>query len=99
MQASRSIISSSNHGEHLARNGSRKLGPVKSPSVPNTPDVEIVNHGSVVAFHLLSQNAKTFVDENVQAEGWQFWGDALCVDHRFAESLAEGMQEHGLVLA
>ncbi len=65
----------------------------------NIPDVQIVNHGSVVAFHLLSQNAKTFVDENVQAEGWQFMGDALCVDHRFAGDLAEGMRENGLVLA
>jgi len=72
---------------------------VKSPAVPNTPDVEIVNHGSVVAFHLLSQNAKTFVDENVQAEGWQFMGDALCVDHRFAVISQRVCRENGLVLA
>ena len=65
----------------------------------NTPGVQIVNHGSVVAFHLLSQNAKTFVDENVQTESWQFMGDALCVDHRFASDLAEGMRESGLVLS
>jgi len=72
---------------------------VKSPAVPNTPDVIVENHGSVVAFHLLSQNAKTFVDENVQAEGWQFMGDALCVDHRFASDLADVMRENGLVIA
>ena len=65
----------------------------------NTQDVQIVNHGSVVAFHLLSQNAKTFVNENVQAEDWQFMGNALCVDHRFAESLAEAMRENRLVLS
>ena len=59
-------------------------------------DVEVVFHGSVVAFHLLSQDAKNFVDENVAAEGWQFMGDALCVDFRFAENLAEGMRENGL---
>ena len=68
-------------------------------SAPTRADVHVINHGSVVAFHLISQNAKTFVDENVQAEGWQFMGDALCVDHRFAGDLAEGMRENGLVLA
>ena len=68
-------------------------------SAPARADVHVINHGSVVAFHLLSQNAKTFVDENVQAEGWQFMGDALCDDYRFAGDLAEGMRENGLVLA
>jgi len=67
--------------------------------VNTNPDVQIVNHGSVFAFHLLSQNAQEFVDENVQTERWQFMGNALCVDHRFAGDLADAMRENGLVLA
>jgi hypothetical protein len=59
-------------------------------------DVEVVFHGSVVAFHLLSQDAKNFVEEFTDADGWQFMGNALCVDHRMAEGLVDGMLEHGL---
>jgi hypothetical protein len=59
-------------------------------------DVEIVNHGSIVAFHLLSKDAKTFVEEFTDADGWQFMGNALCVDWRMAQHLAEGMLNAGL---
>ena len=59
-------------------------------------DVEIVNHGSVVAFHLLSQDAKDFVNEFTDADGWQFMGNALCVEWRMAENLTEDMMAHGL---
>jgi hypothetical protein len=59
-------------------------------------DVEVHFHGSVVAFHLLSPAGKAFVEEFVDAAGWQYMGDALCVDHRFAEGLAAGMMENGL---
>lgn len=59
-------------------------------------DVEVVSHGSVVAFHLLSKAAKDFVNENTDADGWQFMGNALCVDWRMAEGLVDGMRENGL---
>jgi hypothetical protein len=38
------------------------------------------------------------VSENVQSDA-QFFGDALVVEHRYAQDLATGISEAGLVLA
>jgi hypothetical protein len=44
-------------------------------------DVHVVNHGSLFAFELLSQQAREWVDQNV-SEDAQFFGGALMVEHR-----------------
>jgi len=66
--------------------------------MPNTkPDVRITGLGaSIVQFHLLTDAAKDFVEGEVQTEGWQIMGQALCVDTRFADGLRELMLEYGL---
>ncbi len=60
-------------------------------------DVRITGWGaSVVQFHLLTKAARDFVNENVEAEGWQWLGRALCVDHGYADGLRELMLDNGL---
>jgi hypothetical protein len=60
-------------------------------------DVTIHDCGSIVQFELHTEAAKTWFAENVQAEGWQWFGnDRLNVDHRYAGHLAEGIIDAGL---
>lgn len=62
-------------------------------------DVRVRDAGSIVQFFLLTQKAKDWVRENVESEGWQWMGQALCVDHRYATDLINGMLEAGLELS
>lgn len=61
-------------------------------------DVAILDQGSLVGFRPLTDAAKTFIAENVQAESWQWLGRTLMVEHRFADNLIAGMQADGLVV-
>ena len=61
-------------------------------------DVEISNHGSLLLFHLLSDRATEWVDENVSDERIMF-GCAIVVEHRYAFDLARGMIHDGLAVA
>jgi hypothetical protein len=60
-------------------------------------DVVIRNEGSLILFHLLTPEAHEFVDRNV-SEDAQYFGNALAVEPRYAECLANGMIEAGLEL-
>lgn len=62
----------------------------------NTLDVYVEDHGSIVQFEPRTEEARQWFDENVQAEGWQWLGNRLCVDHRLAKHLREGIQIAGL---
>ena len=63
-------------------------------------DVEVYNDGSTFVFKPLTDAAKAWVKENVSLESWQKWaGDSFVVEHRFAENVARGMLEAGLVVA
>ena len=59
------------------------------------PDVRVENHGTVFRFVALSDEAEAWIEENVEAEPWQFMG-GLVVDHGYAAPLAAGMQADGL---
>lgn len=60
-------------------------------------DVVISDQGSIVLFRPRSQEAKDWIEENVDPEAMWF-GHALVVEHRFASYLIEGMAEAGLAL-
>lgn len=63
-----------------------------------TPDVLVANEGTVFTFCPLTPAAKEWVAENVQSEAWQWFGNVLVVETRYAWRLAEGMKDAGLVL-
>ena len=63
-----------------------------------TPDVLVSNAGTVFVFCPLTSAAKEWVDENVESEAYQWFGNSLVVDHRFAWGLGQGMKDAGLVL-
>ena len=60
-------------------------------------DVLVEFDGSVARFELKTQEAKNWVNENVELEGWQWLGkESFAVDHRFTDPLITGMEESGL---
>jgi hypothetical protein len=61
----------------------------------STPDVHIVNHHSIVLFHLNTPVASAWVEEHVSDEA-QFFGMALVVEPRYVADLIHGMHEAGL---
>jgi hypothetical protein len=71
----------------------RSQGPIEATS--STMDVHIVNHHSIVLFHLTTPEASAWVEENVTAEA-QFFGTALVVEPRYVAALIRGMREDGL---
>ena len=60
-------------------------------------DFLVMNHGSIVAIRPLTEAALQWLDDNVAAEGWQWLGcgGSLCVDHRYAAPLIEGIEADG----
>lgn len=63
------------------------------------PDVKIDNQGTIWMFHPISEDAKAWVDENVQLESYQWMGPRFAVEHRYASQLVQGMMEQGLTVA
>ena len=70
----------------------RFQGPVDATA---TADVHIVNHHSIVLFHLNTPEVSAWVEENVGGEA-QFFGPALVVEPRYVANLIAGMRESGL---
>lgn len=60
-------------------------------------DVALSGSGTIYLFHLLTDAARAWVDENV-SEDRQMLGRGLAVEHRYAAALAAGMQEDGLTI-
>jgi hypothetical protein len=63
-------------------------------------DVTVLNHGTVVQFKLHTDAVRQWVDQNVQADGWQWFGPSnLVIDHRYAGGLAYGIARAGFEVA
>lgn len=62
-------------------------------------DVRVTDNGTTVSFRLETDEARDWVREHVETEGWQWMGNrTLVVDLRFAEALYMGMVEAGLTM-
>ncbi len=46
------------------------------------PDVLIRNEGTVFLFCPLTDRAKDWLEDNVESEPWQWFGNAFVVEHR-----------------
>jgi hypothetical protein len=67
-------------------------------STKQQPDVRVENHGTLFVFQPLTDAGRTWIDEHVESESWQWIGGGLSVEHRYAEHLATGMQADGLTV-
>jgi len=61
----------------------------------NTPDATISDHGSIVLLHPISEEAITWIDENIGNEA-QYFGDALVIERRYVVPIVNGMRADGL---
>lgn len=61
-------------------------------------DVRIENHG-LYTFEPLTPAAKAWIEDNVEAESWQWLGGRLCLDdRRLAMDLTQRMVDDGLIV-
>jgi hypothetical protein len=61
-------------------------------------DVRIINQGSMIGFVPITLAAKAWFDEYVHSESWQWLGNVLWVDHRFAQDIIAGLTEEDMEL-
>lgn len=59
-------------------------------------DISIEHHGSLYAFRPLTEKGRQWLSEDVQSESYQWLGEALVVEHRFAGALAQAALDDGL---
>jgi hypothetical protein len=59
-------------------------------------DVEVKNEGTVALLIPMSSKGKAWIDENLQLEGWQWYGNAAAVEARYVDPIVLGMQDDGL---
>lgn len=62
------------------------------------PDIIVSDHGSVVMVAPITQDAQTWVAQNVELEPWAWMGGAFAVEPRFLDNLIDGMQGDGLTV-
>ena len=62
-------------------------------------DIEIENHGTVVLIRPLTDNGRTWVEEHVEAEAWQWFGGGVAAEPRAVPAVIEGMLGDGLKVA
>ncbi len=61
-----------------------------------SPDVRIDNQGTIIVMHPLSENATTWMEQNTPDA--TRWGQAIVVEHRYADDVIEGMIGAGLAV-
>lgn len=62
-----------------------------------TPDVRVENHGSLFLFRVLTPDAQTWVNNHIP-DDVQWMGNGFAVEHRYAENVAVGMVNDGLIV-
>lgn len=59
-------------------------------------DILVRNESSIVMFTPKSNEGRTWVDENLNLESWQWLGQSFAVEWRYAPDIVQGMMEDGL---
>lgn len=59
-------------------------------------DVRILNAGTLIGFLPENEEAQAFFEDCIAAEGWQYLGPVLYVDHREALRIRDAMGDYGL---
>ena len=62
-------------------------------------DFLIADHGSIITIRPVSEAAHQWLDENVDAEPWQWLDGALCAEHRFARDLVDEIAAAGFEIS
>ena len=52
---------------------------------------------TVYSLEPITESAKSWIADNVQAEPWQWLGGTLVVEHNYVDDITAGMIEDGIV--
>lgn len=58
-------------------------------------DFTAIDQGSIVMLRPNTDAARDWLDVSVHSEPWQWQGDFLCMDHRMAQPVLDGIEEEG----
>ena len=61
-------------------------------------DVLVENHGSIALLTPVTPDARQWIDEHVQLEGWQWLDCSFACEPRCVDQLIEGMRDYGLTV-
>lgn len=59
-------------------------------------DLEVRNYGTVALIEALTEAGRKWLHENVYADSWQWLGDRLAVEPRFAGAVMASAADAGL---
>ena len=59
------------------------------------PDFTLENHGSIMLLRPLTGAAQDWVDDHIPDEAMA-WGDAIAIEPRYIEDIADGIIDDGL---
>ena len=59
-------------------------------------DISIELHGTVALLRPLTEAGSDWLDDNVEAEGWQYLGNALAAEPRSVHAIINGIVDDGL---
>lgn len=59
-------------------------------------DVAVENHGTIALIRPLTDSGRTWVEENIPTEDWQWFGGAIVAEPRYVPDVIEGMEGDGL---
>lgn len=59
-------------------------------------DLRILDHGTVVQFWPVSERGREWLSTQLVTEPWQWLGNTVSVEHRYALDIAQGAVSDGL---
>jgi hypothetical protein len=59
-------------------------------------DLWVRDEGTVVAFRPVTETGRKWIDENIISEPWQWLGNTLAVDRRYADPIIQSASFEGL---
>lgn len=76
----------------------RKTNMTQQQPLEVVTDFYVMNNGYIIIFTPDTKRAADWLNSNVQSESWQWLGNALCVEHRYADGLIELIKENGFII-
>ena len=61
-------------------------------------DFRVTYHGTITTITPLSDACREWVEENVEIEAWQRFGNSIAIEPRYVEQVAEAMIGEGFVM-
>lgn len=90
--AAAGVVRLTNFGETVEYQGR-----VRAAKKPRTLAVTVEDHGSIMLFRPNDDDARKWLEENVEPDA-QWFGGALVVEPRYAQDLVSGLEAEGFIL-